>query len=244
MKIDESKDNHSIELSDGQRKSQQLIKHSDEEIKKKSNLTKKKKFQSFVKLEKLRNVRTSSMSSLTPIQEQVKKAVPVKKDKGMSALLPNNYLAQRKKSKLLQQNEIPNCNKSQQIPQQNEKYEKVQSPDRHIYNESKKSELLRKMKFLQIAQPKNKEIQSIIDELKNYIQNSQNLQGSVTKEPGSVLKRLRSHSDVDSQFSIDHMANYDAYFQEENPEKVIKKYKKQTKDKIKQRRTTMMRQFV
>ncbi|CAK63765.1 unnamed protein product (macronuclear) [Paramecium tetraurelia] len=253
MKIDESKDNHSIELSDGQRKSQQLIKHSDEEIKKKSNLTKKKKFQSFVKLEKLRNVRTSSMSSLTPIQEQVKKAVPVKKDKGMSALLPNNYLAQRKKSKLLQQNEIPNCNKSQQIPQQNEKYEKVQSPDRHIYNESKKSELLRKMKFLQIAQPKNKEIQSIIDELKNYIQNSQNLQGSVTKEPGSVLKtekvdnniqQMESHSDVDSQFSIDHMANYDAYFQEENPEKVIKKYKKQTKDKIKQRRTTMMRQFV
>ncbi|CAD8204999.1 unnamed protein product [Paramecium pentaurelia] len=255
MKIDESKDNHSIELSDGFKKSQHLIKHSDEEIKKKSNVNKKKKFQSFLKLEKFRNVRTSSMSSLTPIQEQVKKPFPVKKDKGMSALLPNNLLAQRKKSKLLLQNEIQNFDKSQQIHQQNDKLDKVQSPDRNIYTESKKSELLRKMKFLQIAQPKNKEIQSIIDELKNYIQNSQNLQGSNSKDIGSSLKveqinnnnnfqQMETHSDVDSQFSIDHMANFDAYFQEENPEKVIKKYKKQTKDKLKQRRTTMMRQFV
>ncbi|CAD8120265.1 unnamed protein product [Paramecium sonneborni] len=252
MKVDESRDNHSVELSDGFKKSQQLIKHSDEEIKKKSNGNKKQKFQSFVKLQKLRNVRTSSMSSLTPIQEQIKKPTVIKKDKGMSAMLPNNFLAQRKKSKMLLQNEIQNCDKSQQIHQNNDKQDKVQSPDLLVYNESKKSELLRKMKFLQIAQPKNQEIQSIIDELKNYIQNSQNLQG--TKEINSAIKhdkgdnniqqQIETHSDVDSQFTIDQMFNFDAFFQEENPEKVIKIYKKQTKERLKQRRTTMMKQFV
>ncbi|CAD8109610.1 unnamed protein product [Paramecium primaurelia] len=252
MKIDECKDHHSVELSDGFRKSQHLIKHSDEEIKKKSNDHKKKKFESFVKLQKFRNVRTSSMSSLTPIQEQIKKPSLVKKEKDKNQIIPNNYLAQRKKSKLLLQHEIQLCDKSQQIHQSNEKLDKVQSPDRYIYNESKKSELIRKMKLLQIAQPKNKEIQSIIDEIKIFIQHSQ--QGSVlTKETSSALRNEKvdnniqqfdTHSDVDSQFSIDQMSNFDAFFEEENPDKVIKKFKRQVKEKLKQRRTTMMRQFV
>ncbi|CAK91106.1 unnamed protein product (macronuclear) [Paramecium tetraurelia] len=252
MKIDEGQDNQSLEqLSDGFRKSQHLIKHSDEEIKKQSNNNKKQKFQNLVRLQKLRNVRTYSMSSLSPIQEQVKKPSLVKKEK--TPLMANNVVAQRKKSKLILQNEIQVCDKSQQLQQSNEKLDKVQSPDRHVYNESKKSELIRKMKFLSIAQPKNKEIQSILDELKTYIQNSQNLQGSVAKETGSSLRtekvdnniqQVETHSDVDSQFSIDQMANFDAFFEEENPEKVIKKFKKQAKEKQKQRRTTMMRQFV
>ncbi|CAK66420.1 unnamed protein product (macronuclear) [Paramecium tetraurelia] len=224
MKIDENRDNQSVELSDGLRKSSLNMKNSEEEQKK---VKKKKKFQSFAKLPLPKRVRTSSMSSLTPIQEQVKKVA-----KGQNYVFPNNVQVQRRKSKLFQGNEVNDY--------QNEK---MPSPDRATNNETKKQELIRKMKFLSIAQPRNKEVQLIIEELRTYIQSTYG-----NTQPPKIDNELNSNtnananSDVDSQFSIDHMANYECFFQEENPEKVIRKYKKTFKEKVKLRRTTLIRQ--
>ncbi|CAD8202513.1 unnamed protein product [Paramecium pentaurelia] len=219
MKIDENKDTQSLELSDGLRKSLVNIKNSEEEQNKVKK--KKKKFQSFVKLPQPKKVRTSSMSSLTPIQEQIKKVY-----KGQNNnLSPNTIQIQRRKSKLFQGNEI-----------NDKQFDKIPSPERQPNNEYKKQELLRKMKFLQIAQPRNKEVSLIIDELRNYITNSQS-----NNQPTKIENDANDNSDVDSQFSIDQMANYECFFQEENPEKVIRKYKRIFKERVKQRRTTLIR---
>ncbi|CAD8122719.1 unnamed protein product [Paramecium sonneborni] len=220
MKIDENKDSLSNEQSDLQ-KSQINIKNSEEE---QNKVKKKKKFQSFVKLQLPKKVRTSSMSSLTPIKEQIKKV-----GKGQSNLSPNIAQVQRRKSKLIQGQE----SNDKQI-------DKMLSPEKLINNDDKKQELLRKMKFLQIAQPRNKEVQLIIDELRNYISNSQsyNQQSKVENESDP---NANATSDLDSSFSIDHLANYECFFQEENPDKVIRKYKRIFKEKVKQRRTTLIR---
>ncbi|CAD8113120.1 unnamed protein product [Paramecium primaurelia] len=151
MKIDENKDNQSVELSDGLRKSSINIKNSEEEQRK---VKKKKKFQSFAKLPLPKRVRTSSMSSLTPIQEQIKKVSKIQ-----NTVFPNNVQIQRRKSKVIQGYEI-----------NDKQFDKIPSPERQMSNENKKQELIRKMKFLSIAQPRNKEVQLIIDELRQHSQ--------------------------------------------------------------------------
>ncbi|CAD8123797.1 unnamed protein product [Paramecium sonneborni] len=220
-KDNQSKDNQSNEQSDYLQRSQVNIKNSEEEQKKSK---KKKKFQSFVKLPLPKKVRTSSMSSLTPIQEQIKKVGKIQNSQSPTAIQ-----IQRRKSKLLQGYEV-----------NDKQIDKIASPDRQINNDQKKQELLRKMKFLQIAQPRNKEVQLIIDELMNYISNSQS-HNQPSKVENESNTNANANSDVDSQFSIDHMANYECFFQEENPEKVIRKYKRIFKERVKQRRTTLIR---